>query len=199
MHFFYSGEGSQLGAFGATSTWILIVVMGLLFTLGAFAFVRAFDDEPHPPLCKIRHFNTDELLGAWLTFFACLPAILYAIIFLAADNKNIFYWGAFLGSVLCALGALAFVGACYAVAYPFSITLIDSVFRAISTPWGSLMSGRSSGFSWETSPISSFISRTTGWPPAGSSFTAPSPGWWALSSTYSYRPRKGKTSSTQHP
>jgi hypothetical protein len=115
MHFFHVPTGTQVEAFGDSATWILIIIMGMLFTLGAFGFVRAFDDPPKPPLFTWRHVNTDELLGAWLTFLACIPAILYCLVFLYYDNRNYFYWGAFIGTMFFTIAALFFVLACYEV------------------------------------------------------------------------------------
>lgn len=113
LRFFYAPKDTQLAAFSESSTWILAIFMGLFFTLGAMAFVRAFDDPPVPPLFSWRHFGTDELLGAWLTFFGCMPAIFYCVIFVADDPTDIVYWGGFIASVLFNLGAALFVYTCY--------------------------------------------------------------------------------------
>lgn len=113
MHFFDVPKNTELAAFSQSSTWILAIVMGVFFTLGSFAFVRAFDDPPVPPLFSWRHFGTDELLGAWLTFLGSTPAIFFCLVFVVEDPTDIVYWGGFVASILFNLGAALFVYTCY--------------------------------------------------------------------------------------
>eukprot|EP01031_Cornospumella_fuschlensis_P043243 gene43243-52856_t len=57
-------------------TWALIIVSGVFFTFGSLAFVRAFEEPPQQALFYWnKHFQTDELLGAWFFLFGTIPAI----------------------------------------------------------------------------------------------------------------------------
>lgn len=85
--------------------------MGFLFTVGSFAFVRAFEDPPQAPLFP--YIGSDELLGAWVTFLGCFPAVFYTLVFVVSDPHSIIYWGGFVASILFTIGAALFVYACY--------------------------------------------------------------------------------------
>jgi len=103
-------EGTALKAFEEASTWIFLIISGLAFTAGSYAFVRAFEHPPRPALLgKYYHFQTDELLGAWLNLAAVLPAIPFTLIYLKYNPKRLTYWGAFFSSVLTCLATASFV------------------------------------------------------------------------------------------
>ena len=64
-------------------TYGLLIVSGFLFTLGSLMFVRATNEPRNAPLCAgWYHCAEDELLGAWLYFFGCLPPIPYTLMYL---------------------------------------------------------------------------------------------------------------------
>lgn len=39
-------EHTSLDVIANASTWVLLIIMGVAYTVGSFAFVRAFDDPP---------------------------------------------------------------------------------------------------------------------------------------------------------
>jgi hypothetical protein len=95
------------------STWALLIVSGFFFTVGSYAFVRAFEEPPKPPLFTWKHFETDELLGAWLFFFGAAPAVPYVAIYFILSPSELLYLGALVAAVIFVMASLLFVFACY--------------------------------------------------------------------------------------
>jgi hypothetical protein len=95
------------------STWALLIISGFFFTVGSYAFVRAFEEPPKPPIFTWKHFETDELLGAWLFFLGATPAVPYTAIYFIMDPSQLLYLGALAAAVVFVLASLLFVFACY--------------------------------------------------------------------------------------
>ncbi len=94
-------DDSTLTTFHYRSTWVLMIVSGVFFTLGSLAFVRAVHESPPmKPLFSFYHVSSDELLGSWLFFLACVPFVPYALIYLVEANNNILYIGKFFMSIV---------------------------------------------------------------------------------------------------
>jgi hypothetical protein len=155
------------------STWALLIVSGFFFTVGSYAFVRAFEEPPKPPLFTWKHFETDELLGAWLFFLGATPAVPYTAIYFILDPSELLYLGALAAAVVFVLASLLFVFACYPS---------DKVPppQPLSAPaHSSLRSTDRSSSHWLVSAAalttpSSNTSRMIGWQGLGSSSTPPS-------------------------
>jgi hypothetical protein len=111
--FFNVTEDTELPVFNDSATWVLLILSGLFYTVGSFAFVRAFRNPPPRPIFKWHHLSTDELLGAWLYFLAAVPAIPYSLVFLDQDPKDETNWGLFLASILFVGVSGGFVYTCY--------------------------------------------------------------------------------------
>jgi len=58
-----------------TSAYGLLAFIGVLYTLGSFAYLRANVQPKMPPLFTWRHFATDELLAMWLFTLGTAPSI----------------------------------------------------------------------------------------------------------------------------
>lgn len=112
IHFFQTNDDT-LPVLDFYSTWALLIVSGFFFTVGSYAFVRAFEEPPQKPLFTWRHVETDELLGAWLFFFGTAPAVPYAAIFYFLHPSEVIYLGAMIVAGLFVVGSLLFVFACY--------------------------------------------------------------------------------------
>lgn len=95
------------------TTWILMIISGIFFTLGSIAFLRAVNDPPMKPYYTLPHINTDELLGSWCFVCATLPFIPYAMIYILAEPTNIMYYLLLLAAILSVCGALIFLINCY--------------------------------------------------------------------------------------
>lgn len=94
-------------------TWASIIISGLFFTAGSLAFVRAFEEPPRQALFQAyKHFQTDELLGAWLFLLGTAPSIPYILVFFLID-PSAFYFFCFLGAIVLTMGTGLFVVACY--------------------------------------------------------------------------------------
>jgi hypothetical protein len=106
-HVFNEPENTSLGAFANASTWVFLIISGLFYTIGSFAFVRAFSNPPRAPLFTWRHFETDELLGCWCNFLGTAPSIFYCLVYLYYEPHQLVYWAGLFASFLFT-GATAF-------------------------------------------------------------------------------------------
>lgn len=94
-------------------TWALTVFSGFFFTLGSAAFVRAFEEPSKRPLFYYnKHFQTDELLAAWLFLWGTVPTIPFTLIFFIVDPSSVFLGAVFI-SIMMVFGCVLFVVACY--------------------------------------------------------------------------------------
>lgn len=133
IHFFNASDDT-LPVLDFYSTWAMLIVSGFFFTVGSYAFVRAFEDPPVQPMFTWRHLETDELVGAWMFFLGTAPAIPYAATFYILYPHEIIYLGALIVAGVFVLGTLLFVFACYPsekvcishflVCYCYSFTLL---------------------------------------------------------------------------
>ena len=110
---FIRDSKNTLSILNYTVTWILLIISGLFFTIGSWAFARSFDDTEPESLFKYYHVQTDELLAAWLFFLGILPAAPYSIIFLVTDTTKLTYWGMVVLSFLFIGCSYLFVRTCY--------------------------------------------------------------------------------------
>ena len=110
---FYSQHDDVLPAVDFEVTWMLLIFSGIFYGIGSLAFVRAFEEPPKRALFWfIRHFQTDELLGAWLFLFGTLPAIPYTLVFFVI-HPSVIYLASLASAIVFVLGCMAFVVACY--------------------------------------------------------------------------------------
>ena len=113
-------DGTGLDNFTFRASWILVIFMGIFFTLGSLAFVRATHfDPPMKPLFTWYHLSTDELLASWLFFLGTIPAIPYVLLFLRYAGHvytKIILVIALLMSFLFVYAVLLFVFSCYPTA-----------------------------------------------------------------------------------
>jgi hypothetical protein len=105
------GRVAELGAGDDTlpalsfyGTWVMLAVSGVFFSVGSYAFTRAFQEPANAPFCSCRHFATDELVGAWLFLLGSLPYIPFSLLYWAAQPSSVVYCGmtvAAVAFVLC--------------------------------------------------------------------------------------------------
>ena len=94
-------------------TWAMLIISGLFFTLGSLAFVRAFEEPPKQPLFhNYKHFQTDELLGAWFFLFGTMPAVPYMGVFFLITPSAFYFFGTVAAGVFV-LASYLFVVSCY--------------------------------------------------------------------------------------
>ena len=110
-------DSSGLSDFHYRATWFLVLVSGLMFTLGSLAFVRAMHDPPIAPwLPGWHHLQNDELIGSWFFLLGVLPLPPYCLIFLVeAESRalRLLYLAGVFFSALVMVGAYLFVRSCY--------------------------------------------------------------------------------------
>ena len=110
---FYSQHDDVLPTVDFEITWMLLIFSGIFYGIGSLAFVRAFEEPPKRALFWFnKHFQTDELLGAWLFLFGTIPSIPYTLVFLSI-HPSVIYLGSFASAIVFVLGTIAFVVACY--------------------------------------------------------------------------------------
>jgi hypothetical protein len=110
---FYQQHDDLLPAVDFELTWALLIFSGIAYTIGSLAFVRAFEEPAQRPLFHwFRHFQTDELLGAWFFLAGTLPAIPYTLVFFMI-NPSFPYFASFLAAVVFVAGTVLFVLAGY--------------------------------------------------------------------------------------
>ena len=111
---FHVTEATDLTVLDATATWVLLIISSIFFTIGSYAFVRAFKEPARPALfANYKHFSTDELLAAWLYLFATSPYIPFAMFYINVNRHKYVYWGALLASIFFVAGSAFFVYTCY--------------------------------------------------------------------------------------
>ena len=90
-----------------------MIFSGIFFTIGSLIFVRAFEEPPvRPLLYNLKHFQTDELLAAWMFLIGTIPAVPYTLVYFLID-PNATYLGATSCSSIMVVGTILFVMACY--------------------------------------------------------------------------------------
>ena len=110
---FYKQHDDLLPSVDFTLTWSLLIFSGFWFTVGSWAFVRAFEEPPRKAIFStFRHLRTDELLGAWCFMLGTAPAVPYTLVYFLIDPTFTFL-GALAGSGVFVLGSVVFVMASY--------------------------------------------------------------------------------------
>jgi len=110
---FYHQHDDALPRIDFELTWALLIVSGIFYTLGSYAFVRAFEEPPQQPLFYyFKHLQTDELLGAWLFLLGTAPAIPYSLVYFSI-NPSFTYFAMLIAAIVFTLGCVLFVLACY--------------------------------------------------------------------------------------
>ena len=110
---FYKQHDDLLPSVDFTLTWSLLIFSGFWFTVGSWAFVRAFEEPPKKALFStFKHLRTDELLGAWCFMLGTAPAVPYTWVYFLIDPTFTFL-GALAGSGVFVLGSVVFVMASY--------------------------------------------------------------------------------------
>jgi hypothetical protein len=116
-------------------TWAMVIISGLFFTFGSIAFVRAFSEPAPPPLLKDwKHFQTDELLGAWMFLIGCVPGIPYMLIYFLISPSAFYFFG-MLAAAVFVFASYLFVAACYptdkvrnSFFHPYYLFLLTNTF-----------------------------------------------------------------------
>jgi hypothetical protein len=114
VHIFSVPPHTALYAFGQSVTWILLILSSIFYTIGSYVFARAFEDpSPKPLLANWKHFQTDELLSAWIFLFGSIPSIPYSIVFLSDNFRILTNWGVFFAALILNGTCAWFVYVCY--------------------------------------------------------------------------------------
>jgi len=93
---------------------MLLIISGVFFTLGSLAFVRATEEPPLKPLLSDwTHFETDELLAAWLFLFGTVPYPAFMGLYVYVYRGVLVYWGCLAASLIFVAATYMFVLSCY--------------------------------------------------------------------------------------
>ena len=91
----------------------LLVLIGILYTVGSYAFVRAVESPPPKPLFTNYHVATDELFGMWCFFWGTVPSIPLLAIYVYFNQGSALFMVAFVMCVVFTFITLVAVFACY--------------------------------------------------------------------------------------
>lgn len=87
--------------------------MGVMYTIGSLAFLRAVETPQKPPLFDWKHFASDELFAMWMFALGTLPSIPIMALYVYYNPDN----GEFgLALAMCVFGTIVSVAAamcCY--------------------------------------------------------------------------------------
>lgn len=101
----------------------LMALLGLFYTLGSYAFLRAVEFPTPPPLFPdFYHFQSDELLGMWLMFFGTATTVPICSMYAYYGGGSL-YW---LATGICAFFTILF-GVATLACYPGLV--IDEEFK----------------------------------------------------------------------
>lgn len=102
------------------ANYALVMLSGLLFTIGSIFFVRCFwEPSPEPYFTYLQgswlheHVESDELVGAWFFFLGSIPALPFSIIYIVFEPESFENWGTLFISLIVVVGTYLFVLACY--------------------------------------------------------------------------------------
>ena len=99
-------ESSSLSKGFNTAAYCLIIIMGVFYTIGSFAFMRHVEEDRPKPLFSCSLFISDELLGMWMFTLGTLPSVPVMSIYVAYNSANGAYKLALILCVLFTLGTL---------------------------------------------------------------------------------------------
>lgn len=103
--------------------YALMALLGIFYTLGSYAFLRAVEFPTPPPLFPdFYHFQSDELLGMWLMFFGTGTTVPICAMYAYYGGGSL-YWFA---TACCAFFTLLF-GVATLACYPGLV--IDEEFK----------------------------------------------------------------------
>ena len=97
---FQANSNTSLSAFSNISTWVFLLISGIFYSIGSYAFVRAFSEPRIPPLFTWRLVETDELLGCWCNLIGTAPSIFYCLVYIFNEPNRSIYWAALGASIL---------------------------------------------------------------------------------------------------
>ena len=93
--------------------YALLIFIGILYTIGSYAFLRAVETPPVPPLFSWKHFGSDELFGMWCFFLGTLPSVPLMAIYVAYNTSSQSFFLALLLAILFSILTFLAVLACY--------------------------------------------------------------------------------------
>ena len=105
-------DDSKLSTGAYTTTWVLIAVSGVFYTLGSLGFVRAMNDPPMKPMFSWYHLSTDELFATWMFFVGTVLLLPYCLVLLISEGSKLIVFMVFLLVIVIALQYI-WVTTCY--------------------------------------------------------------------------------------
>lgn len=128
-------DDSILSAYWFDVAWSLLLLAGVLFTVGSLVFVRAVHQDPpmKPLLPGYYHVHSDELLGSWLFLLATLPLLPYVVIYLVESHGAYVYILELFGVLGVIYVTYLLLRASYPMENPQVHSHIDQNARACST------------------------------------------------------------------
>jgi hypothetical protein len=98
---------------GQVAIYSMLIFVGIAYTIGSYAFVRACDVPKKMPIFTWRHFATDELLGMWMFFWGTVPSVPVMIIVVYFYSDSVSYFVALVLAVIMSVLFLVASLCCY--------------------------------------------------------------------------------------
>ena len=106
-----------MDAVNDTWQWFLLCVSGVFYSLGSYALVRAFREEPIPPLFTCEVIGSDELLAMWMYMIGTVPFIFLGLLYYS-EHPGTLYFLATIGAIIMNIVCALFIHSTYESAVP---------------------------------------------------------------------------------
>eukprot|EP01038_Epipyxis_sp_PR26KG_P012919 gene12919-17314_t len=93
--------------------YAILVVMGIFYTVGSWAFLRAVEEPPKPPLFTWYHFSNDELFAMWMFTFGTVPSIPCVGLYMYYNPHDAEFRLAFILCLIFSVATFLLTLACY--------------------------------------------------------------------------------------
>eukprot|EP01038_Epipyxis_sp_PR26KG_P006436 gene6436-8856_t len=96
-----------------TAAYALLVFMGVFYTIGSWAFLRAVEEPEREPLFTWYHFSNDELFAMWMFTIGTVPSIPCMGLYVYYNPENADFQLAFALCIIFSVACFILTLACY--------------------------------------------------------------------------------------
>lgn len=117
----------------------LLVLSGIIFTIGSYALTRVFNEPPLPPLFTWYHFSNDELFAFWMFCIGTILSIPIMIIYYVYNTSNSEFLLALIICIIFSIASFLYVLS----TYPSRVKIDNDKHKQDNyfTPWLHKLSG----------------------------------------------------------
>jgi hypothetical protein len=103
----------KLSVYYNTVAYALLILMGVFYTIGSYAFLRCVEEPVPKPMFTWKHFETDELFAMWMFTLGTLPSVPCMAIYCYYNQENKDFQLALAICVIVTFGTMMLTFACY--------------------------------------------------------------------------------------